>query len=132
MYQIWQMTHLSITPWLLQYSAVWSNSAVRLCIYLAVWLNIWPSSFLFIWLSGFGLPYKFGQKSSKIVKIEFLHQLIFSFQNSWKSAKWIFKIHFFHQNMNEKYKNGCIFYDTIFPLNPWKFLFLKSTSQFWV
>ena len=35
-------------------SAVWSNSAFRFCIYSAVWLNIWPSSFLFIRPSGFG------------------------------------------------------------------------------
>ena len=41
-----------------QYSAVWSNSADRFCIYPAVWLNIQPSSFLFIRPSGLGLSYK--------------------------------------------------------------------------
>ena len=43
----------------LQYSALWLNSADRCLIYSAVWLNIRPSGFLFIQPSGFGRMDKF-------------------------------------------------------------------------
>ena len=39
-----------------QYSAIWSNSAIRFCIYSAICLNIWLSSFLFIRLLDLAYP----------------------------------------------------------------------------